>query len=55
MDASFAAVSRGLSIRNEPVALETPTVPEGIHEHIDEDDYLAMKVRLLSTLVRLVP
>ena len=29
-----------------------PTLPEGIHEHIDEDEYLAMKVRLLETLER---
>ena len=29
-----------------------PTLPVGIHAHIDEDEYLAMKVRLLETLER---
>ena len=27
-----------------------PTLPVEIHAHIDEDEYLAMKVRLLETL-----
>ena len=29
-----------------------PTLPVEIHAHIDEDEYLAMKVRLLETLER---
>jgi nucleotidyltransferase AbiEii toxin of type IV toxin-antitoxin system len=29
-----------------------PTLPLEIHAHIDEDEYLAMKVRLLETLER---
>jgi len=29
-----------------------PTLPVEIHTHIDEDEYLAMKVRLLETLER---
>jgi len=29
-----------------------PTLPVDIHAHIDEDEYLAMKVRLLQTLER---
>jgi hypothetical protein len=29
-----------------------PTLPAEIHTHIDEDEYLAMKVRLLETLER---
>src|SRR6267154_1235110 len=29
-----------------------PTLPAEIHAHIDEDEYLAMKVRLLETLER---
>ena len=29
-----------------------PTLPIEIHAHIDEDEYLAMKVRLLETLER---
>jgi hypothetical protein len=29
-----------------------PTLPAEIRAHIDEDEYLAMKVRLLETLAR---
>src|SRR6266851_4210910 len=29
-----------------------PTLPVEIHAHIDEDEYLTMKVRLLETLER---
>jgi hypothetical protein len=29
-----------------------PTLPVEVHAHIDEDEYLAMKVRLLETLER---
>jgi len=29
-----------------------PTLPMEIHAHFDEDEYLAMKVRLLGTLER---
>ena len=32
-----------------------PTLPVDIHAHMDEDEYLAMKVRLLETLERRLP
>src|SRR6266850_1803200 len=35
-----------------PVQIADPTLPAEIHAHIDEDEYLAMKVRLLETLER---